>query len=98
MKRISVSAELAVIQRSVEAAALLVEVGRQGGVGDEDVEALASAVLALTACRLRDLGRAVRGSLAPELFVAAHNEAVAGADSGDVHLGPQRRAARMRKV
>ena len=98
MKTISVSAELAIIQRSVEAAALLVEVGRQGGVGNEDVEALASAVLALTACRLRDLGRAVRGTLAPELFVAAHNEAVAGADSDDVLLGTQRHVRRKRKV
>ena len=98
MKRISVSAELAVIQKAVEGAALLIEVGRQGGVGDEDVEALASAVLALTACRLRDLGRAVRGTLAPELFVAAHNEAVAGADSGDVLLGTKRHVGGKRKV
>ena len=98
MKTISVSAELTVIQRAVEGAALLVEVGRQGGVEGEDTGALASAVLALTACRLRDLGRAVRGSLASELFVATHNEAVAGADCEDVFLGARRRVGGNRKA
>ena len=36
VKAVSVSAELTIIQRAVEGAALLVEIGRQGGVEDED--------------------------------------------------------------
>jgi len=65
VKAVSVSSELITIQRAVEGAALLVEVGRQGGVEDEETGALASAVLAIAACRLRDLGRAARGTEVP---------------------------------
>jgi hypothetical protein len=54
VKAVSVSSELATIQRAVEGAALLVEVGRQGGVEDEDNGALVAAILALAAARLRD--------------------------------------------
>ncbi|HYD51670.1 MAG TPA: hypothetical protein VEA99_03540 [Gemmatimonadaceae bacterium] len=85
MKAVSVSSELITIQRAVEGAALLVEVGRQGGVEDEDTGALASAVLAIAACRLRDLGRAARGMLDVESFWAPHN-AAAEAPGRDVVL------------
>lgn len=88
MKAVSVSAELLVIQRAVEAAALVVEVGRQGGVEGEDTGALASAVLALTACRLRDLGRTCRGTLAVEQFRSAHNASVDDSSEEDVILYP----------
>ncbi len=97
MKVVSVSAELTVIQRATEGAALLVEVGRQGGMEGEDTGALASAILALTACRLRDLGRAVRGTLPADLLVAAHNEAVEGADGEDLFLSDRRRRVGRRR-
>ena len=90
MKKVSVSAELAVIQRSVDAAALLIEVGRQGGVGDEDVEALASAVLALSSCRIRDLGRAVRGTFPAALLAADHNAVITGTGEDDLLVPPPR--------
>ena len=62
MKAISVSAELTVIQRAFEGAALLVKVGRQGGVEGEVAGAVASAVLALTACRFRALSWPLLGA------------------------------------
>lgn len=86
MKAVSVSAELTTIQRAVEGAALLVEMGRQGGVEGEDTGALASAILALAACRLRDLGRAGRGTLRMEDFWAPHGAAVDGSDLEDLIL------------
>lgn len=75
MRVVSVSSELITIQRAVDGAALLVEVGRQGGVEDEDCAALVSAVLALASCRLRDLGRAARGTLDLNSFWAPHSAA-----------------------
>ncbi len=89
VKATSVSAELTTIQRAVEGAALLVEIGRQGGVEDEDSGALASAILALAAVRLRDLGRAGRGTLDVELFWAPHGAAVDKDDMEDLVLYPQ---------
>jgi hypothetical protein len=86
VKAASVSAELVVIQRAVEGACVLVELGRQGGLEDEDTGALVASVLTLAACRVRDLGRAVRGSMPVDLFVASHNEAVAGSDGKDFVL------------
>jgi hypothetical protein len=88
MKAVSVSHELATIQRAVEGAALLVEVGRQGGVEDEDNGALVSAILALAAVRLRDLGRAGRGTLDVESFWAPHSAAVDDSDTEDLVLYP----------
>jgi hypothetical protein len=88
VKAVGVSAELTTIQRAVEGAALLVEIRRQGGVEDEDSAALASAILALAAVRLRDLGRAARGTLDAEVIWAAHNAAVGDADGEDVVLYP----------
>ena len=83
LKAVSVSAELTVIQRAVEGAALLAEVGRQGGVEDEDNGALVSSILTLASCRLRDLGRAARGTLPVELFWAQHNAALDDAAPGE---------------
>lgn len=88
MKAVSVTAELTTIQRAVEGAALLVEVGRQGGVEDEDTGALVSAILALAAVRLRDLGRAGRGTLDIEAFWAPHNAAVNDSEREDLILYP----------
>lgn len=88
MKPVSVSAELTTIQRAVEGAALLVEVSRQGGVEGEDTGALVSAILALAAVRLRDLGRAARGTLDAEVVWAPHNAAVEDAGDEDVVLYP----------
>jgi hypothetical protein len=86
MKAVSVSAELTTIQRAVEAAGMLVEVDRHGGVEGEDSRPLVAAILALAACRLRDLGRAARGRLPVELFMAPHNDAVDGGDDEDLVL------------
>lgn len=86
MKAVSVSAELTTIQRAVEGAALLVEIGRQGGVENEDTGALVSAILDLAAVRLRDLGRAARGTLDIESFWAAHNTAVDDGKAEDLIL------------
>ena len=88
MKAVSVSAELTAIQRAVEGAALLVEVDRQGGVAGEDSKPLVAAILALASCRLRDLGRAARGSLDVEFFWAPHNAADADGDGEDLILYP----------
>lgn len=94
MKAVSVSAELAVIQRAVEGAALLVEVGRHGGVEGEDTGALVSAVLALAACRLRDLGRAARGTLDASILWSEHSAAIEGSDEEDLILYPVEQAKR----
>lgn len=96
-KAVSVSAELTTIQRAVEGAALLVEVGRQGGVENEDTGALASAILALAAVRLRDLGRAARGTLDAEVVWAPHNAAAEDADGEDVVLYPVSRKDAVKK-
>jgi hypothetical protein len=88
VKAVSVSAELITIERAVEGAALIIEVGRQGGVEDEDTGALASAVLALAAVRLRDLGRAARGTLDAEAFWARHNATVEDNEGEELILHP----------
>jgi hypothetical protein len=88
VKAVSVSAVLDTIQRAVEGAGLLVEVKRHGGVEGEDTEAFVSAVLALAACRLRDVGRAARGTLDPEVLSAPHNTIVDTA-AEDVVLHPR---------
>lgn len=76
MKAVSLSNEIITLQRAIEGAATLAELGRQGGLEDEDTEALISAILALVSCRMRDLGRAARGTLNVELFWAPHNAAI----------------------
>jgi hypothetical protein len=88
VKVVSVSAELTTIQRAVEGAALLVEIGRQGGIENEDSGALASAILSLASVRLRDLGRAARGTLDAEVVWAPHNAAIDDADGEDAVLYP----------
>lgn len=96
VKAVSVSTELDTIQRAVEGAALLVEVGRHGGVEGEDTGAFVSAILALATCRLRDLGRAARGTLDPEVLSAPHN-VLADTASEDVVLHARSGAAKRRK-
>lgn len=86
MKAVSVSAELLVIQRAVEGAALLVEVDRHGGVEGEDARPLAAANLSLAAVRLRDLGRAGRGSLDVATFWAPHNAAAGTREANEEDL------------
>lgn len=88
MKAVSVSAELTTIERAVEGAGLLVEIGRQGGIEGEDSGAFVAAVLALAAVRLRDLGRATRGTLGIEVLWAPHNAAVDGGEEEDLILHP----------
>lgn len=88
MKAVSVSAELAVLQRAVEGAAALVELDRQGGLEGEDGRANVVAILALVSCRLRDLGRAARGSLDAKDFWAPHNSIIEGSDAEDLVIYP----------
>lgn len=96
VKAVSLSAELDTIQRTVEGAALLVEVGRAGGVEDEDIGALVSAILALAVCRLRDLGRAGRGALDPGVLLAPHNTVVDEA-AEDIVLGPKSSTSKQKR-
>jgi hypothetical protein len=86
VKAVSVSAELTAIQRAVEGAALLVEIDRHGGVEGEDSRPLVAAILALAAVRLRDLGRAGRGSLDVENFWAPYSAADPDDDLEDLVL------------
>ena len=86
MKAVSVSAELTTIQRAVDGAALLVEVDRHGGVAGEDVRPMVAAILALASVRLRDLGKACRGSLDVATFWAPHGDAADGSDEEDLVL------------
>ncbi len=98
-RAVSVSNELATLQRAVEGANLLVEVARHGGVEDEDSAPQVVAILALISCRLRDLGRATRGTLAAEAFWAPHNAVVeSGAkDQEDLILYPAVPPSKMRR-
>ncbi len=85
-RAVSVSNELAVLQRAVEGASLLVEVARHGGVEGEESAPQVAAILALVSCRLRDLGRAARGTLDAERFWAPHNAVVEPTDSDQEDL------------
>lgn len=91
VRAVSVSHELTTIQRAVEGAAVLIEIGRQGGLEGDDVGGFASAILALVACRIRDLGRACRGTLDTRVFSAPHNLPVEGHEAEDVILYPAAR-------
>lgn len=97
MKATSVSAELTTIQRAVEGAALLIEVDRHGGVEGEDSRPLVAAILALAAVRLRDLGRAARGSLDVETLWAAHSAADPDNEDEDLVLYPARPESKAKK-
>ena len=88
MKTVSVTHEVSTIQEAVEGAAALLEMHRQGGLEGEDLTVKAVAVLALASCRLRDLGRACRGSLKVEQFWAPHNAALDATEAEDVILYP----------
>ncbi len=97
MKAVSVSAELTTIQRAIEGAGLLVEVDRHGGVEGEDSRPLVAAILALAAVRLRDLGRAGRGSLDVENFWAPFSAADPDDDLEDLVLYPAKEPAKSKK-
>lgn len=86
---VSVSAELLVLQRAVQQVADILDVEKIDNPLSEDAQRQTAAVLNLVACRIRDLGRAARGRLPVELFIAPHNEAVAGAEGEDVILYPE---------
>lgn len=97
MKAVSVSAELTTVQRAIDGATTLVELDRQGGLEDEDNRANVAAILALASCRLRDLGRAGRGSLDVETFWARHSAAVDDNELEDLILYPAKPAGRSKK-
>ena len=96
VKSVSVSAELATLQRAVDGALALVELDRQGGLEGEDGRANVGAILALVSCRLRDLGRVAHGTLDVDVIFAPHNAAVDGADAEDLVLHPHAPAGRAR--
>jgi hypothetical protein len=84
-KSVSVVFELETIQKGVEGAAALVALQAAGGLEDEDALGAAEAILALIACRLRDLRRVVSGALDTKLFLAAHNVGLEAGARGDAH-------------
>ncbi len=98
-RAVSVSNELATLQRAVEGASLLVEVARHGGVEGEDSAPQVAAILSLVSCRLRDLGRAARGTLDAGAFWAPHNAVVGSGtkDQEDVILYPVAPPSRTRR-
>ncbi len=96
-KSVSVGYELQTLEHAVEGALVLVELQRVSGLEEgEDIGRSVSPVLALVACRVRDLGRVVRGSMPADQFLAPHNDALdphAG-DDPDLLVPPRTRAAR----
>jgi hypothetical protein len=97
VKAVSVSAELTTIQRAIDGAITLVELDRQGGLEDEDNCANVAAILALASCRLRDLGRAGRGSLDVETFWSRYSAADPDDDLEDLVLYPATREGKAKK-
>ena len=99
VKAVSVSAQgFTTIQRAVEGAGLLVEVGRHGGVEDEESGAFVSAILDLVT-PYSEPGRAARGTLDAEVYWASHNAAVDDTTPGeeDVILYPVSRKDMLKK-
>lgn len=86
VKAVSVSAELLLLQRAVQHVADLLDIEKIDHPVSEESQRQSAAVLNLVACRLRDLGRAARGRLPVELFVAPHNEAVDDSGAEDLIL------------
>jgi hypothetical protein len=98
---VSVGSELLTLEHAIEGVAALVEVQRHGGLEEgDDIERGVSALLALVGCRVRDLGRVVRGAMPADLFLARHNEslgAMAGHDPDLLAPAAPRRACRSRR-
>jgi hypothetical protein len=85
-KSVSLAYEIHELQRVLEGVVALVEVEAEGNPEAERV----TATLGLVACRLRDLGRVLRGSMPVNLFWTPQNAALEGAAEGggvDVILG-----------
>lgn len=89
-KAVSVSAELLILQRAVQGVADSLDVENFDSPVSDDHQRQVVAMLNLIATRLRDLGRAARGSLPVEKFWAPHNAVVEdiGEDVEDVILYP----------
>ncbi|MBI5543815.1 MAG: hypothetical protein HY901_08015 [Deltaproteobacteria bacterium] len=89
----SVSAELATIQRAVEGVLSLLDVEHLVAGLDAEAGRRVAAVLVLVWCRLRDLDRGVRGIVDPALLWAEHNAALEPqpGDEPDVLLKPMKR-------
>ncbi len=99
-KSVSVGYELLTLEHAVEGVAALVEMLRLGDLDDRDAERGVSALLALLGCRVRDLGRVVRGAMPADLLLAPHNEAMEAmkGDDPDVLLpAPARPPGRRRQ-
>lgn len=79
MKAVSVTGELLVIERAIEAVADRLDVEAIDDPLTDDAQRRAVAVLRLASVRLRDLSRAARGRLPVGLFWAPHN----GSDPSD---------------
>jgi hypothetical protein len=86
MKAVSVSAELLVLQRSVQGVADILDVQKVDNPVSDDAQRQVVALLSLVAVRLRDLGRVARGRMPVELFWAPHNQADAMEDLEDLVL------------
>jgi hypothetical protein len=89
MKAVSVSAELLVIQRTVQGVADILDVENVDHPVSDDAQRQVVAMLNLVAVRLRDLGRTARGRLPVELFWAGHNDADPSEEQEDLVLYEQ---------
>ena len=98
-KRLSVSYELTEVAYALDGVRLLIELGSSDQAASEhDARAAplaASAITSLVGCRLRDLCRAMRGDLDPDLLLTAFNESDGGPDQ-DLYLVD--RTARRRRT
>lgn len=84
-KNVSVSDELHTLERAVQAARDLARHAEE--TPDEEVrftQPNIGAVLDLVAARLHDFGRAVRGEIDPQLFMAPHNRVDEVLDEDDI--------------
>jgi len=100
-QRLSLGWELGEIERAVDAARILCDLGAEGQFATqqeaERAPLAAAAVLALVTERLRLVRRAIHGWMPPELLVAPHNEVSETAtllESDDLILPLKRKRAR----
>jgi hypothetical protein len=90
-RKVSLSLELDEQVAAIDGARMLADALRNDGlVGADDVKQTAAAIsgmLSLLGTRIRDLGRALRGSVPAEAFWARHNASIsAEAEVDDVIL------------